>query len=121
MTRRVTPLLVLFCLVGCGQSIKTLPVSGKVTLADGAPLKGGRIEFRSDAEATKGINAQGEIDEQGNYRVSTWRDGKELAGAVAGPHTVVVLPPDVVVPSQLDKPRPESPIPPRYRTYADTP
>ena len=103
--------------VGCGGGLQTVPVRGKVTFGDGGPLKGGRVEFRSEAEATKNLNARGEVDADGDFKLTTFVDGKELDGAVVGPHKVTVFPPDYTQPASLDSQPPPSPVPQRYRSY----
>jgi hypothetical protein len=55
---------------GCGGP-KMFPVEGKVLLPDGAPFVGATVEFESQAEATKGLNARGEVGPDGLYRLKT--------------------------------------------------
>lgn len=108
-------LLALLAAAGCGPRLhKTYPVEGKVVFKDGTPLTGGSVEFQSDAEATKGLNASGPIRPDGTFRLYTYR---KFDGAVAGPHRAIVIPP---VPDETGlnegkklKPR----IHPRFQRY----
>jgi hypothetical protein len=77
-----------FVVTGCGPAaLKTVPVSGKVTLKD-RPLPGGAVSFAPDAARnnTAGVNPTGAIDLDGTYQVST--DGK--TGAPVGWYKVTV-------------------------------
>lgn len=77
-------------LTGCGDGkLKTWPVTGKVTFADGEPLAGGTIQFQSKLPAAAGLNAQGAIGADGTFRLSTYVDGD---GAIEGEHQVIVAP-----------------------------
>jgi hypothetical protein len=79
-------------LPGCGTSVKTVPVSGKVTL-DNQPLTGGQVTLvptttpeKADAAA---VFMVGTIDSSGTYKIST--GGKD--GAPVGKYKVTVNPP----------------------------
>jgi hypothetical protein len=65
---------------GCGRGIATAPVEGKV-LFQGRPLKFGSVIFQPEA----GPPATGNIQPDGTFRLSTFRDGD---GAVLGKHQV---------------------------------
>src|SRR5689334_12351381 len=96
MPRLLPPLVAAAALglAGCGAKEPALyPVEGTVKFNDGAPADGCVVEFRSEAEATKGLNARGEVGPGGVYRLKTVVNGKERDGAVAGPHRVVVVGP----------------------------
>ena len=83
----------LFCFaMGCGGA-KYYPVEGTVTFADGKPLSGGSVEFRSEEEDTKGWNATAEIGQDGKFSVRTFRGDKYHPGAVIGKHSIIVTPP----------------------------
>lgn len=78
---------------GCGPSQPALhPVAGELVF-QGRPLAGFAVEFSSTAEATKGVSAVGVADSGGRFTLETRQAGKQRPGAVAGSHTVVVLPP----------------------------
>lgn len=85
------------CQSGCGGRSKeeipsTHEVTGTVVSADGTPLAGGMIEFRSKAGTPR--SAIGMIQPDGTFSLSTMVGGKKLVGAVAGLHQVtVMLPP----------------------------
>ena len=89
---RFLPTFVLCVVAGCG-SPKFHPVEGTVTFADGTPMKGGSVEFRSEEEETKGLTATGAIDETGKFTLQTYSGDKYKPGAVAGKHSVIVTPP----------------------------
>ena len=75
---------------GCGSSspgaapLPTLPVKGKVTY-NGKPLTRGTIKFAPDDGF--GREAQGPIQPDGTFLLSTFKDGD---GAVPGVHRVAV-------------------------------
>ena len=76
--------LLLCCLAGCyqGNSLGTIPVTGKVTY-NGQPVEGATISFMPDGQGrpATAISSSG-----GAYELSTL-DSK---GAIPGPYTVVV-------------------------------
>jgi hypothetical protein len=76
-------------IVGCG-GLKTYPVKGKVVFKGGRPVtSGGRIEFQSTADPQ--VKATGWIElKDGSFSLTTYKDGKQIDGAVEGPHRVVV-------------------------------
>ena len=75
-------------LLGCTPGYpETSPVHGTVTL-DGKPLEGGTVQFFS----SQGQTASGEIDADGNYRLTTFQPDD---GAVPGAYRVAVQPPQV--------------------------
>ncbi|MCI0460172.1 MAG: hypothetical protein L0Z62_24740 [Gemmataceae bacterium] len=80
-------------LVGCGPSgPKTYPVSGKVVTAKADNLKqlvGQAVEFQSTTEPyTRGF---GEIQPDGSFTLSTYRQGASLRGAIEGTHKVRLM------------------------------
>jgi hypothetical protein len=106
----VVSLVACAVVAGCGPSEPPLyPVSGTVKFADGKPAPGCVVEFTSEAEATKGMNARGEVQPDGSYQLKTVVNGKEKDGAVAGPQKVIVVPP----PASSSGPAPLT-IPLRY-------
>jgi hypothetical protein len=59
--------LALAAALGCGgQGPGTATVAGRVTLPDGSPLPGGRIDFRGES----GDMVSGQIGADGNYEVA---------------------------------------------------
>ena len=85
--------LALLLIAGCGpREPATFPVEGVAELK-GKPAVGFNVEFSSQEEATKGLNAFGQVQDDGTFKVKTMVNGKEKDGAVAGMHKVVVIPP----------------------------
>jgi hypothetical protein len=78
---------------GCGGT-KMFPVEGKVLLPDGTPFVGATVEFESQADATKGLNARAEVGPDGVYHLKTG----DRDGAVEGPHRILVAPPYISFP-----------------------
>jgi len=87
--------LALLFLGGCGKSRpeppKTFEVTGTVLGADGKPLTGGLVEFRSAGD--KPVSATGRIQPDGSFSLSTIAGEQNVPGAVAGTHKVTVVPP----------------------------
>ena len=79
---------VMLCLLGCGGSPATFPAGGRVTYADGAPLDGGAVEFRS-LESKPRVGARGVIQPDGTFRLTTYLPDD---GAVPGNHQALVVP-----------------------------
>lgn len=80
------------CLAGCGDNIKpysgpVYPVTGKVLLADGKPLKGGRIVFLP--KELGAMPATGEIGSDGAFSLKA-ADGRD--GAAPGDYKVKIEP-----------------------------
>jgi FtsP/CotA-like multicopper oxidase with cupredoxin domain len=80
---------------GCGDSDEDLPtthrVTGTVVAADGQPISGGLIEFRTTIGES--LSATGRIQPDGSFSLTTMVGNGKLPGAVAGPHQVTVMPP----------------------------
>lgn len=68
---------------GC-SGVKTSPVHGKVTLADGSPLQDGVVTFD---DATNHVSARGFTAADGSYTMTTVKTGD---GVPAGTYTVTV-------------------------------
>jgi hypothetical protein len=82
-------LLVAVLAAGCGKK-EIYPVSGQIIDKDGNPvigMKGGAVEFESLEAKT---SANGSIDEQGNFRLTTLNPGD---GAHLGKHQVAITRP----------------------------
>jgi hypothetical protein len=74
---------------GCGGSV-IHPVSGQVVYPGGTPareLKGSRVIFEATAPDGKSYSAEGEIDDEGRYELTTTRPGD---GAVVGINRVLI-------------------------------
>lgn len=122
---RTLPAAVLvFALAGCGdKGPKYYPVKGKVvTEADGSVPKGlarQTIEFQSAAEPN--TRAFGEIGPDGSFTLSTWREGKGNAGAIAGSHRgriILEIPQEDQLPN--GKPR-RTPVDFKYTRFETSP
>lgn len=106
-------LFLLLALTGCGSRQPPLhAVTGTVRF-EGQPAAGFAVEFSSDDAPTKGISAIGVADPQGRFVLETRQAGRQKAGAVAGRHRVVVLPP----PAFGDAATTILPVPLRYADY----
>lgn len=99
----LVPLLLVFAIAGCGEKgpppgapLGTpSPVHGKVTLASGASLKGGVINFYPvESEVGGKLRFQGGalVDAKGEYTAGRNGDGK---GLVPGEYVVTVTPREV--------------------------
>lgn len=81
---------IFFIFSGCNKNQRpTYPAGGTVTLQDGTPLVGGRVEFQlvnDDLAPT----ARAMIQAEGRFQLGTYHDGD---GALEGEHQVLVLPP----------------------------
>ena len=74
---------------GCGGS-GIHPVSGQVVYPDGTPareLKGSRVIFEGTGPDGKSYSAEGEIDDDGRYTLTTTKSGD---GAVVGRNRVLI-------------------------------
>ncbi len=79
--RMLCAALLLTVIVGCGDN-SMVPVSGKVTFADGKPLTKGRVNFQSDKN-----NAFGVIESDGSYELMSVEEGD---GAPPGTYKVFI-------------------------------
>lgn len=80
-------LVVLICvaLVGCGgAAAPTAKVTGKVTDASGAALKGAAIQFSGTG---KGYGSSGTVGDDGTYQLTTFAEND---GAPPGDYTVSI-------------------------------
>jgi hypothetical protein len=80
--------VLLFTTLGCGSSdrVQVYPVTGTITL-DGEPMKGGGSIAFIPTGKDPGKAPGGEIDESGNYVLSTYAEGD---GSMAGSFRVVI-------------------------------
>ncbi len=95
MTKPLTFLTLagLFLAGGCTSKAVpiTYPVTGKVVFADGTPLTGGLVQFKSEANAD--VTTTGVIQPDGSFTLSSTVGQEQVTGAVEGPHTALILPP----------------------------
>lgn len=77
---------------GCDSSPATVPVKGKVVLPDGSPAPGGMIEFRTTNAEGEIVNAQGKIESDGTFQLSTYG---QHDGALPGKHQAILVSPSV--------------------------
>jgi hypothetical protein len=88
---RLAVSVVMFSVAGCkapGDEGNRVPVSGKVTFADGKPLPRGTVIFTPGEGNLSQHEPRGAIDEQGNYKVDTT---ERLAGVMPGRYTVTII------------------------------
>lgn len=86
-------LALLFGAAGCSPAPtlpKSFPARGTVVYKGGQPVKGGTIEFKSDADPL--LRVVGQIDDHGAFRLTTIKDA-QTDGAPEGEYTVIVTPP----------------------------
>jgi hypothetical protein len=118
----IRPLLGTVCALGlawggfqlCGSgggTLRTYPVMGTVSFADGQPLAGGSIELESTLPAAAGLNARGQIRADGTFELSTYG---EADGAIQGAHRMILIPPAYWETPNPSGPRPHS----KYASYA---
>ena len=99
------PLLIL---AGCG-GVKTHPVSGKITYADGTPMPGGGQIAVTPVDKEAKFSARGEIKGDGTFRLSTF---SENDGVPEGKYKVVIVP---TPPPNPNRPPPD--WPPLHKKY----
>jgi len=79
---------------GCGhkKNLPSLhPVHGRVQFKSGKPVTSGLVCFQSQADTT--VSASGAIAADGTFTITSFRDKDRRAGAVPGPHRVIIMPP----------------------------
>ena len=81
------PLALVVVATGCGSGVSVYPVEGKV-IYNGKPMKGGGVISLVPLSNQEGKAAGGEIDEEGNYKLTTYRPGD---GSMAGEFRVVIM------------------------------
>lgn len=82
--RTIGLLLLLFHLIGCGESGPELGTVTGVVLDNGSPISGAMIEFFPE----EGVTSTGITDEEGKYSLKY----NDRVGAVVGQHSVQVTP-----------------------------
>ncbi len=80
-------------LPACGHSPKATlpemyPAGGKVVYSQGGSVAGGAIVFQPQNDAT--VSTTGEIRPDGSFTLYSFKAGVRAAGAIAGPHRVIV-------------------------------
>lgn len=104
---------------GCEDApMPTYPVSGQIVYQDGSTLpRGGRVRFYCE-EVDPPLTAEGRFDESGRFdALTTFRAGD---GAVAGRHSVIILPDipdDKGEMSQQEYERASQPIARRFKGF----
>src|SRR5262245_37076158 len=93
---RFWPMLGLLLLCGCttGENpSKVFPVSGKISLTDGQPLRGAQVRLvaKIGGPHPGGADAFGPVESDGSFKLMTM-DNKE--GAMPGLYKVVITPND---------------------------
>jgi len=93
---------------GCGPTM--VPVSGKVTLADGKPAAGSQVAFEGGPEG-KAVSARGDVRADGSFELSTIKPGD---GVPPGMYKVQVNPPPMI---NAEAPAP-APFNAKYSSFA---
>jgi hypothetical protein len=73
---------------GCNQGPEIVPVKGQITI-EGKPLQGGTITVMPNFEG-KGRAAQGTINSDGTFELTTTLSGKKIPGTYIGEHPVEI-------------------------------
>lgn len=78
-------------LAGCGSSIETHPVRGKVVFegVNLASLGEAHVEFRLESDPS--IRASGPIEPDGSFELTTLHNGQSYPGAMAGTHKARIV------------------------------
>ncbi len=82
--------LALGVMAGCsGSSLgKTYPVKGKVVFRGGKPARGGTVELVSTTDPA--LRAFGDIEDDGSFTLTAFKDRKESPGVVEGEYQVFI-------------------------------
>jgi hypothetical protein len=80
-------LILLLAAAGCRGKYTPVPVSGVVTL-DGKPVEGATVYFYAVGDDKEGRLAQGATDENGEFKLSTMKEGD---GALRREYKVVIV------------------------------
>lgn len=119
MVRRTSPFFVAVALLGllsttgCSDGKpRAYPARGRVVFTTGSPVHVGTIELKSREH---GIQARGEIGDDGSFVLTTYREGD---GAVAGVHDCVVVQMVFAENVQGHRPSKLGVVHPRYGSYS---
>jgi hypothetical protein len=96
---------------GAGCGTRLVPVRGKVTFPDGAPLTEGTVVFESTG-GDPPVTARGDVKAGGEYVLGTFRPGD---GAPPGRYRVLVAPRSD--PNAVDRPSRPPPFDPRFADF----
>jgi hypothetical protein len=100
--------------VGCGPprvaQVATVPVKGKVVLANGQAVPAGRVTFVSKETNVGGVEPFGDLQKDGTFTLMTQKPGD---GAPAGRYRVWI---DLVDYRNPPKTFTSSPVPTKYRS-----
>ena len=106
--------LTFFGVVGCGSdrpySGRLYPVTGRILLADGQPLKGGTVQF---IPSQGGLPASGKIDADGRFILKSL---KSREGAAPGEYKVRIEPSSELL-AKKGRSAPKLPFASKYREY----
>ena len=114
--------LFLVLLVGCGKSLPEFGEVEGVVLVQGKPQRGLLVRFLPDPDQDNDlpINASGQTDDQGKYRLRYYYKGAEGLGAPVGWHRVLIEDTTLARVPQGAAPPPKI-IPKSYANPATTP
>ncbi len=94
---RLMPYLIVTFATGCGAEgppatpAPTLHAAiGRVVNSDGSPCPGGMIQLIAVENPER--TTMGQINENGTFTLQTMHDGQMVDGAIAGEHTVTIIP-----------------------------
>jgi len=107
-------LLLTLSVVGCGPprvaQVTTVPIKGKVVLANGQPVTAGRVTFVSKETNVGGVEPFGDLQKDGTFSLMTQKPGD---GAPVGRYLVWI---DLVDYRNPPKTFSSSPVPTKYRS-----
>jgi hypothetical protein len=106
----------LFALMGCGDGLNVVPVSGVVTLG-GKPLSGAGIKTQPVGQGTRtpGPGSFGRTDAQGHFELELVKPARK--GAMVGPHRVMIFQPI----EEADRKGPQKSADGSYEFWTDAP
>jgi hypothetical protein len=109
-------LLPALAVIGCGpprvEQVATVPVKGKVVLANGRAVTAGRVTFAAKEANVGGVEPFGDLKKDGTFDLMTQKPGD---GAPVGRYVVWI---DLVDYRNPPKKFESSPVPAKYRASA---